>query len=307
MARVSSCVAVLLIISAISQVKPDEISLESLGKVDELYDQSYGETKNKEKDADTKSGQREKRFYNFYDPYVPASYDNTHYDYVKRDQNKNFGNYGTQNPLDYLISRLQEITNTARQNTYLPPPPPPVPTYIPFPIVYLPNFCSCNNNNNLPPPTTTQKPCKGDDNEKTTMPSLINRLGDGDDDDMSDGSRPISFKPITPKTPLSRPPPPVEHGSVQAGMKPSNVDTQNNLEDVLRFPDSATVDPIPPEVSGEVSSCDRAAIVCCHAPNVTYLCFKNNYCSSPSEKSCDAQNLSEIAIRLSRQYKRELQ
>ncbi|KAM3501911.1 hypothetical protein MY10362_005209 [Beauveria mimosiformis] len=32
-----------------------------------------------------------------------------------------------------------------------------------------------------------------------------------------DGSRPISFEPIKPKVPNARPPPPVEHGTEQAG------------------------------------------------------------------------------------------
>ncbi|KGQ02607.1 hypothetical protein BBAD15_g12180 [Beauveria bassiana D1-5] len=38
-----------------------------------------------------------------------------------------------------------------------------------------------------------------------------------DEDEEGDGSRPISFEPIKPSRPNSRPLPPVEHGSEQAG------------------------------------------------------------------------------------------
>lgn len=78
----------------------------------------------------------------------------------------------------------------------------------------------------LPPNPYSQippvKPCNSYNNANNG-PDLNNRNGPDDnvintDEDENDEGRPISFKPVNTNSPQGRPLPPVEHGSVQAGV-----------------------------------------------------------------------------------------
>lgn len=141
--------------------------------------------------------------------YAPPSY----YHPDRRDFDRN-----GQDVLQHVSKLLEEISAYIRRP---PPPPPPQPIYIPYPM-YL-NY-----------PQIPSTPCYPQNRTGGEMPSPEKRIdikkmdpnriwgvavsNENDYDDGSDGSRPISFDPIVPKQFMKRPPPKVDHGSVQASV-----------------------------------------------------------------------------------------
>ncbi|XP_013171203.1 PREDICTED: uncharacterized protein LOC106120402 isoform X1 [Papilio xuthus] len=115
---------------------------------------------------------------------------------------------------------------------------------VPYPVVPQPS-CSCNKANNLP--------------------NLDNRLGGESnnnintiEEDEEDEGRPISFKPVDSNTP-SKPFPPVEHGSVQAGLTPISTTTAK-----------------PKKTPGV---CEAAILLCCRfSKDVQKECFQRYGC-----------------------------
>lgn len=295
----------------------DDVALEKDSKLDA---QPYGLAESIRDATEDKPGQREKRFYNYFD------YNNDFnvnsdllIPFRKNIQRRHpaynsFGNYGSQDPLDLILTKLQEIAN---DRTYLPPRPIPVPypTYIP--VIYVPKItcdCSSNDFNNKPRP----------ENNKT-IPDFTDRFPDMDDisqnwgptqdnseNDYSDdeGSRPLSFTPVKLDEPLSRPPPPVEHGSVQAGLEqapqvsPTNPLTQEK-EMAQTFPDTsqdASSEVLPP------NTCEKASISCCHQHTINYACFRSHGCNDLAyfRNGCTPQLLLPALKKLEMVYRQKL-
>lgn len=92
---------------------------------------------------------------------------------------------------------------------------PPQPIYVPYPVPYpVPQNCTCNVQVVGTPNVTKRFPDMDDINQNWGIAETNEE--EEIEDDGSDGSRPISFDPIKPKTPMLRPPPAVEHGSNDA-------------------------------------------------------------------------------------------
>lgn len=265
--------------------------------------------------------QRQKRFYDHYGygfpPINPVQYP-TH---NKRDQASDLGIYGIDDPLSQIHRRLQEIATFARQPA--PPPPPPIPTHFPFyfPVIFVPQYCACAPNSvttNTPTakPDTTRPTDKPLVDGGTTSPDIINRWPEMEDERQNwglvvnetdedvieeDFSRPISFDPIVLNTSMSRPAPPVEHGSNQAGSGQSST--------TARPSPLPSNDPQPPVAAGAASfassgpyptnsvdtprdvptTCDGAVLSCCHQAQITYNCFAVLGCPDPTSygNPCD--------------------
>ncbi|XP_045520014.1 uncharacterized protein LOC123711455 [Pieris brassicae] len=266
-----------ILLSTVSHAVPLEGISQTIDdqKDAKLDDQPYGLPESNVKE--NKPGQREKRFYNYFDynndfninPDFPIP---LRQNIQRREPYNSFGNYGSQDPLDLILTKLQEI---ARDRTYLPPRTitVPVPTYIP--VLYVPKVtCDCTSND------ATKKPSPV--NNKT-MPDFPDRFSPMDDTQNSDssedytedeGSRPLSFNPVTLEEPLSKPPPPLEHGSVQAGLEPAmpEVTTRNPVTQEKDVTDSSK-DSSPP------TPCEKASVSCCLQPTVNYGCFRSYGCN----------------------------
>ncbi|XP_014370397.2 uncharacterized protein LOC106720300 isoform X2 [Papilio machaon] len=79
------------------------------------------------------------------------------------------------------------------------------------------------------------------------------------DEDDDDEGRPISFEPVNSNKPQARPPPPVEHGSVQAGLSPITTTTAK-----------------PKKTPGV---CEAAILLCCrYSSDVQRECFQQYGC-----------------------------
>lgn len=244
---------------------------------------------------------RQKRFYNFYGYGFPPINPVVYPSYGKRDDSSDTGVYGSNDPFDQIHRRLQEIFSIVRQ----PRPPPPPPSYIPifFPVIYIPQVCSCNPSSNNDKPTE-ETPTATETNQ-TSNPNVTQRLPDLDDEDyeteFEDNSRPISFDPIVINTTLLKPPPPVEHGSSQAGA-PNDIPSTSTsvptespatkppiLSNDINIADTSSVSQVP-------SLCDGAILSCCHQLYVTDDCFARQGCP-------EVKNPCEVNIMLAVIYK----
>ncbi|XP_063824309.1 uncharacterized protein LOC135073967 isoform X2 [Ostrinia nubilalis] len=119
-------------------------------------------------------------------------------------------------------------------------------------------------------------------------------------EDVGDGSRPISFDPITPIRPMNRPAPPVEHGSSQAGDANGGTTTTTTARPSAAAPGGFAGSPglAPP------SACDGAILSCCHQAQVTYDCFALQGCPDPSSygNPCDPGVIFRVIERFQRFY-----
>lgn len=233
------------------------------------------------------------------------------------------------NPQFPMLSSSQFSTSTQFPSSQFP-------FYLP--VVYVPQSCSCPNTNentpadNKPPvipdtPAETPKevqPVAPDNDNKTFLPDTPSRLPELEDerqnfgllineteiDEGEDVGRPISFDPIRPKVPMSRPPPPVEHGSSQgqadAGASstpapPPPPPAPPALETVTSnpLPDPSTANPL-----DAPNSCDGAVLSCCHQLQVTYDCFALQGCPDPTSygNPCDSNVILRVIDRFQRFY-----
>ncbi|XP_026737559.1 formin-like protein 14 [Trichoplusia ni] len=308
MESLSRIVLGILILQIYVHAAPGDVSkLEDIAKVEQAepkLDAELKEVKTENTSDSTKEAaktesnstesQRQKRWYNPYNfgfpPITPPNFPP-----FGRDNGPNPNFYGNEDPLVQIHRRIQEIASFVRQ-----PPPPPIP-HVPifYPILYIPpEDCRCNQN----PSPTTDRPQTSDNNG--TEPDIASRwpamedtrqnwgflINETDTDDL-DFSRPISFDPIRLDRPV-RPPPPVEHGSVQSDSNDQNSIAQplrptQNAPPALNKPPSTTPAPFKPESSSEnrpqsgrtpPSACDGAVLTCCHQPQVTYDCFAIQGC-----------------------------
>lgn len=115
-----------------------------------------------------------------------------------------------------LIPQIWRLLDEISAYVRRPPPPPvlPQPIYVPYPVPYpVPQNCTCNVKIVSQPNVTKRFPDFEDINQNWGIADTNEEV---DEEDDGDGSRPISFEPIKPKTPMTRPQPEVEHGSDQA-------------------------------------------------------------------------------------------
>ncbi|XP_049870212.1 uncharacterized protein LOC126369690 [Pectinophora gossypiella] len=257
-------------------------------------------------DSDAAQGQRQKRFYNYYGfgypPMNPVLYPN----FANRDD----PGFGAEDPLGHIYRRLQDIAGAVRnQNFNQPPPPPPPPSFpILFPVIYIPQVgCGCS-----PNPPRPQPPRKNDtgvdianrfpemEDERQNWGLVVNKNETEADDGMEeDFTRPISFVPIQPIRPTSRPPPPVEHGSSQSGQGEQDGPTTTTT---VPPPANAPANPLPPPDAP--TACDAAVLSCCHQPQVTYDCFVTQGCPDPTSygNPCESRTILSVINKFQRFY-----
>lgn len=170
----------------------------------------------------------------------PYYYDNTVRDYL----------HNQDEMLNRIVRLLDELVIYSRR----PPAPPPQPqiVYIPYPMPYpVPQYRKC-----LQTPSKVNFTDRIPDLEDPNMNWGLVPVEVEDDDDGNDGTRPVSFDPVKTDEPVPAPPP-VEHGSQQAGV------------------DVTTQAPKP-----KPGICKAAIIVCCdlRTKREQQNCFSNYGC-----------------------------
>ncbi|XP_049870228.1 uncharacterized protein LOC126369703 [Pectinophora gossypiella] len=191
----------------------------------------------------------------FYPPYRRESYD--------------------RNPdlLPEIYRLLDEISAYVRR----PQPPPPQPIYIPYAVPYP--ICNC------PAATPTAKP-----NITNRFPEMDDSnqnwglVDEGTQEEEGDGSRPLSFTPITPKRPLKRPQVNLEHG------------TQHGREAAAS-----------PSIQARVPvMCDVFSLSCCGngSPAQQRECLISNGCPETYDngRGCSQERLLKIIDAYSKAY-----
>lgn len=308
MARTQHLLLAVLTILYVNAAPSDVSKLEDIAKVEtaelELKPEQLVDS---ETDTASPQGQRQKRWYDFggfgFPPPISPAYPN----YVKRDESQSTGVYGlVEDPVSQVFRRIHDL---ARQPPYHPPLPPQFPIYLP--VLYLPQPCNCS-----PQGPPAQQP----DNNNGTLPDLNNRFPemedkrqnwgyvvDDDEEDRDDrlfASRPINFDRVKPNKTLSRPPPPVEHGTVQ-GNGNGNTNNVNNVAASVpvttRRPPSQDV----PKTTNELpTNCDAAVLSCCHRPEITFECFTTEGCPDVSSygNPCDPSVILKVIERFQRFY-----
>ncbi|XP_028173820.1 uncharacterized protein LOC114362563 [Ostrinia furnacalis] len=295
---------------------PSDVKLEDIAEIRQVEDKADvapATLLEENSDDEASQGQRRKRWYNYYGfpPFNPIGF--------SRDDSLGPSVFGAQDPLINIHRRLQEINNIARQPP-IPQFPPPLPQFPAFvPIIYIPQVgCGCTPDN-TPQNPSTDRPTPPQGNQNTTdNPGVSNRWPEMDDErqnwgivmngtepveepveDVGDGSRPISFDPITPIRPMNRPAPPVEHGSSQAGDANGGTTTTTTARPAAApggFAGSSGLAPPSP--------CDGAILSCCHQAQVTYDCFALQGCPDPSSygNPCDPGVIFRVIERFQRFY-----
>lgn len=298
---------VTLIISAPSDVN----KLEDIAKTEKAnaeLETPLTLTEENNDNADTTQGQRQKRFYNYYGygfpPMNPVIYPN------RDDQ---YGQYGYEDPILQIQRRLQDIAGIARTSNYNAPPPFPFGGHFPilFPVIFIP-YVNCACTPNQTPDNQTELPDVNSTNPDifTRFPQMdvwtLNANETGNEQD--DFTRPISFQPIPPKKPISRPPPSVEHGSSQAGIDGPNIQDSVMPPTTTFRPQSNPPRPMqnrPPSVPLEPpSACDGAILSCCHQPQVIYDCFALSGCPDPTSygNPCEIDVILRVVNRFQAYY-----
>ncbi|XP_073943029.1 uncharacterized protein [Choristoneura fumiferana] len=305
MARTQHLLLVVLTIQIYVNAAPSDVSkLEDIAKVEtaELEVKPEQLAESEVEDTASPQGQRQKRWYDFggfgFPPPISPVYPN----FVKRDESQSTGVYGlVEDPVSQVFRRIQ---NLARQPPYHPPLPPQFPIYLP--VLYLPQPCNCN----------PQTPLQPDKNNGTT-PDINSRFpemedkrqnwgyvidDDEDKDDRIFASRPIDFGSIKPNRTLSRPPPPVEHGTVQG-------DGNGNTNNIDASMPATTRRPPPPQdvpktTNDLPTNCDAAVLSCCHRPEITFECFTTEGCPDVSSygNPCEPSVILRVIERFQRFY-----
>ncbi|CAH2105510.1 unnamed protein product [Euphydryas editha] len=317
MANILPMLLSLFVLQAASMAAPRDNNLvdskyaEESSKFDSLPSGEDNQSSN-----DNEKNQRQKRFYDYKAfAYAQSGYP-TSFPYPfqphfsKNDESQNTGLNGAEDVLSQIHRRLEQILSNVRQYAYPVHQQTPIATFIP--LLLIPHIsCGCTTNTEHPPTTqqvNINKPQPSTPIE-TTTPDLENRFSGIDDtrrnwgilvnntdlnaDFEGDGNRPISFNPVIPESPIDVPVPPVEHGSVQAGVQPEPIPT-STFRAILNSPAIAPPRANRPSAAGKVpsiapSACDAAVISCCLRNQVTPNCFVQNGCPDTSKygQPCD--------------------
>lgn len=272
-----------------------------------LDDKPYGVAEDVKTQNNNENNGRQKRYYDYVEFGIPPFFESnfpflSRFDYNKRDELQNTDS------LLYILRSLQKILSDARRQQSTPKPTQVhIPTYIP--IFYVPQVaCNCpsnvphtpennnnkdvdNNNNKQQPPPPTIAPSS---EVPPTVPDLPNRFpaiddmrqnwgtvvdqnqasdAENYDDDDDDGNRPISLEPVELPESLDIPAPPVEHGSMQAGIEPQTTTIRTLLPSNQASSSKEESTP---------SLCDAAIVSCCVRKEVTYNCFVQQGCPDPT-------------------------
>lgn len=188
-----------------------------------------------------------------------------------------------QDLLPKIVRLLEEISDyIKRPQANIPPIQQlPQPVYIPVPYI-IPQFVPCTATSAQNPNISSRFPEMEDTNQNWGfVPSnQIGRLPAGD------GSRPISFEPIRPQGPMMRPPPAVEHGSVQAENQPT---TKAPMTFEVDLPSEDPVEQIPVMCKAAVLSC------CADSKPQQKQCFTNFGCTSTYDNgnACNTESVDE--------------
>lgn len=331
MLNILLCVLVFRLANAApSDVKLEDIAEVTKTEVTQAEDKADAEPEtlleDTSEDTTASQSQRQKRWYNYYGlPPINPSFFNS-------DDSFNSGVFGLQDPLFHIHRRLQDISNTFRQQQlpqYAHPSIPQFPAFVP--VIYIPQVgCGCTPDHTAQrPPDNRPVPPQDNNKQNETNPDITNRqpvlederqnwgvvsddtnnqdISNNEEDD-GDGSRPISFEPIRPIRPMNRPPPPVEHGSEQVDV---NAGTTTTTTSRPTSPQGrpAQAPSQPPQAPGNSdlqppSNCDSAILRCCLLPQVTYDCFALQGCPDPSSYGypCDNGVISRVIDRFLRFY-----
>lgn len=278
-------------------------------------------TLNDDTTADLTQGQRQKRWYHYPNFEVPPIYTAPLPSF----------SYETEEPFRQIYRKIKDISSLVRQSSQ---PALPWQTSAQFylPVIFVPQFseCKCPPPNNRPtssPDFTTPVPSNppvAPDVPGNPNVTVVNRFpemedsrqnwgiaGDENDPGEEEYNRPLSFDPVPPPTPTSRPPPPVEHGSIQAGLSnPTPMADRRKLgspafgpPSVPPPPPSFTSNPLIHGQDGGLTECDKAILSCCHRKEVTYQCFVDLDCPNLKpygNDPCAAKVIFDVATKISR-------
>lgn len=355
MASLNNIVLGILILQVYVYAAPNDVSkLEEIAKV-ELADPNVEQTEPKveqtdpkldsepkevESDNNSTETQRHKRWYDPYPFGVPPFNPFINPGFNKRDEGSNTGYYG-EDPLAQIHRRIQEIATFVRQPQPQPPPMPQYPIYLPV-LFIPPGDCNCNNENQNPitpkpnGPVTTNN--NDGDSTDTTTPGVVSRwpemednrqnwgfvMNESDSEEGVEFTRPISFDPIRLNKPM-RPPPPVEHGSVQSDSSDQNRPQSEAPEASFQAPPSRpqssttmrspqnrpqNTQPAQNKPQSQSSSlalpnrCESALVTCCHQAQVVYDCFALLGCPDLTGygSPCDPKQILQVINKIQMYY-----
>lgn len=147
-------------------------------------------------------------YYNHFSSYNP--YDDFYG--RRRDDRRDYYNRQQEELLSRILDQIEELSIHIKKAQSPPPVPPPQ-------IIYLPIFYPVSQCLNQTKPFIPDLPVRWNiSNDKNQNWGLVPGDLGMDDDDGSDGSRPINLDPVISDEPTAKPPP-VEHGSSQAGVR----------------------------------------------------------------------------------------
>ncbi|CAH2105514.1 unnamed protein product [Euphydryas editha] len=198
--------------------------------------------------------------------YSPYYYDNSLREYLHNQ--------------DEMLNRIDKLLNELSWYVKRSPSPPPQPqiVYIPYPVPYpMPQYRKCVQKQPKVNFTT-----RWPDLEDPNMNWGLVPVEEEDDNDDGDGSRPVSFEPVD--TDESVPaPPPVEHGSKQAGM------------------DATTRAP-----TRKPGACKAAIIVCCNlgTKREQRNCFSKYGClkTNTTDLACSPKVITQVLDEFAEAY-----
>lgn len=326
-----SCIALVLAIAAPSDHKVATIAEETISD-DHLLEAVSGDNS-----AELTQSERQKRWYNYPNFGVPPLYPAP------------APFYNEEEPFRQIYRKIKDISSYVRQSSQ---PTWQQPSHFYLPVIFVPQFASCNCPPNdskrrtgqapatpapLNPPAInpnmtvdTRFPEMEDTRQNWGLASDSNEPGD------QEFNRDLSFDPIPPSVPTSRPPPPVEHGSSQAGLPSAANANAGGLTDAAGRPTPngsrrmpapepprpafapvtrpppppppSTTNPVTPEQVSEPTDCEKAIVSCCHRKQVTYQCFIDADCPNLApygNDPCAIEVIHDVTTKLSRFYRQK--
>ncbi|XP_034829882.1 uncharacterized protein [Maniola hyperantus] len=210
-------------------------------------------------------------YYNHFSSYNP--YDDFYG--RRRDDRRDYSSRQQEELLSRILEQIEELSIHIKKAQSPPPAPPPQIIYVPLPYPVP----QCINPTKPFTPNLTDR--WNNMNDKNQNWGLIPGNLGMDNDDGSDGSRPINLDPVVSDEPTVKPPP-VEHGSSQAGMTTAR-----------------------PNFS-EPGRCKAAILVCCQdtSDREKQQCFANYGCNKTYSlaRSCDPNVLKRVIAEFAEAY-----
>ncbi|XP_068631252.1 uncharacterized protein [Battus philenor] len=255
---------VALIVNSSARPNHGELDLSTLddGEINSNY-----EERDKENNRRGRRTRHSRHIFKRYDYPPPWSYDRDYLDLQKLYQ------------IEKLIEELREPIKSRQQVSNNPLQV----VYIPIPI-YL-NMCSSDNKKIS---VTNVGSRGGFENENENVPNWVWDQGENTVENDDDGARPISFKPVNVNRPQGTQPPPVEHGSIQAGVT------------TTAAPLLTTKSPI-----REPNKCEAAILTCCRfTDDNRKKCFDKYGCVKTFETglACTTKAIQAVILHFKEAY-----